>query len=166
MGESTPETIELRPVGWVRGSRQAARDDHWGGVASVIELDASVPDKTIAGLEEFSHLEVVFHFHQVEPDTVCTGARHPRNNPAWPCVGIFAQRARRRPNRLGVSRCRLDRVQGRRIRVLDLDAIEGTPVVDIKPYFRETAPLGSVEQAPWSTELMADYYRESDEEGS
>jgi tRNA-Thr(GGU) m(6)t(6)A37 methyltransferase TsaA len=125
----------------------------------VLELEPRFDDEALAGLEGFSHLEVVYVFHGVEPDTIVPGSRRPRRRDDWPRVGIFAQRARCRPNRLGVSRCRLVRVEGRRIVVRDLDAIDGTPVVDIKPFMIETAPIGPVHQPEWTRELMADYYR-------
>ncbi len=150
--------IELKPIGWVRSEVEDARDDHWHDVPSVIELAPEIPTDAIRGIEEFSHLQVVFHFHGVDEATVCEDARHPRNNPEWPVVGIFAQRARRRPNRLGLSVSRLVRVEGRRLHLLDLDAIDGTPVVDIKPFMREFAPREPVRQPRWSEELMANYY--------
>src|SRR5262249_40455092 len=111
-----------------------------------------------AGLEAFSHLEVVYCFHAVPLDRVETGARHPRGRSDWPLVGIFAQRGKARPNRLGVSRCNLVRVEGRVVTVRRLDAIDGTPVLDIKPYMREFGPIGEVKQPAWSVELMQDYY--------
>ena len=77
-----------------------------------------------------------------------------------PEVGILAQRAKRRPNRLGVSVCRLLRVEGLRLAVLDLDAIDGTPVVDVKPYMAEFDAKGEIRQPKWSTELMSTYFNE------
>jgi len=89
---------------------------------------------------------------------VQTAARHPRNNRDWPLVGIFAQRGKNRPNRLGVSRCAIERVEGLDIHVSGLDAIDGTPVLDIKPYMAEFAPAGETRQPEWATELMRNYY--------
>jgi tRNA (Thr-GGU) A37 N-methylase len=89
---------------------------------------------------------------------VQTAARHPRGNTEWPKVGIFAQRAKMRPNRIGVTTCRLLEVDGLTLRVQGLDAIDGTPVVDLKPYMREFGPRGDVRQPQWSTELMAGYW--------
>jgi len=82
----------------------------------------------------------------------------PRGNPAWPAVGIFAQRAKDRPNRIGLATCELIDVDGTVLRVRGLDAIDGTPVIDIKPYMVEFAPRGPSRQPPWSHELMATYY--------
>jgi tRNA (Thr-GGU) A37 N-methylase len=82
----------------------------------------------------------------------------PRGNPAWPEVGIFAQRAKNRPNRLGLSTCELLGVEGPSVRVRGLDAIDGTPVLDLKPFMIEFGPRGPVTQPSWSHELMRDYY--------
>ena len=150
----------VRPVGRVRSPvRDAMIDDRWGGVHARIELDPERfgPD-CVAGLGEFSHIEVVFLLDKVAEGEVETGARHPRNRPDWPAVGIFAQRARRRPNRIGVTVCRLLAVEGLAVVVDGLDAIEGTPVLDLKPYIREFGPKGSVRQPDWATELMSGYW--------
>lgn len=97
-------------------------------------------------------------FDRVPPEKIVTGARHPRNNPAWPRVGIFAQRGKNRPNRLGVSVVRIVGVDGARLHVAELDAIDGTPVVDIKPVLRELLPRGELRQPSWASELMAHYW--------
>ena len=153
------ELVTLRPVGHVVSPRADVEDDHWGDVASVLRLDPGqfTPD-ALAGLADFSHLEVVYHFHRVSEDRIETGARHPRNNHDWPLVGIFAQRGKNRPNRLGVSRCELLSVEGLDVHVRGLDAIDGTPVLDLKPYMVEFGPRGVVVQPEWSTALMESYY--------
>jgi tRNA (adenine37-N6)-methyltransferase len=149
----------VEPIGWVQSSRSDAIDDDWDAVTATITLDASqfTPD-AVAGLDEFSHIEVVFVFDQVEPDDIERGARHPRGNLDWPNVGILAQRAKMRPNRLGVTVCRLLEVDGLVLRVEGLDAIDGTPVLDIKPYMHEFGARGAVDQPDWSHELMASYW--------
>lgn len=101
---------------------------------------------------------MLYQFHQVDPAEVVTGARHPRNNPAWPSVGIFAQRAMSRPNRLGTTICRIVRVAGKQLIVADLDAIDGTPVLDLKPVMRELLPREPLRQPRWSHELMREYW--------
>jgi tRNA (Thr-GGU) A37 N-methylase len=152
-------TIALDPIGWVVGGRTEVVDDDWGQVAAVIRLDGSrYGAEALRGLDAFSHLEVVFHFHRVAPERIETTARRPRGNPDWPEVGIFAQRGKNRPNRLGVSRCRLVAVDGLELRVLGLDAVAGTPVLDLKPWMAEFGPLGEPVQPDWATELMRDYY--------
>jgi tRNA-Thr(GGU) m(6)t(6)A37 methyltransferase TsaA len=150
--------FECAAVGHVVGGRVPADDDAWGSVTAVIRLDGSFGPEALAGLGDFSHIEVVYVFDQVPESKIATGARHPRNNPEWPLTGVFAQRGKNRPNRIGVSRCRVLGVDGLDIAVQGLDAIDGTPVLDIKPWMREFAPIGDVHQPPWATELMAHYY--------
>ena len=130
MTEDESTAMGIAPIGWVRAPRTEARDDSWGAVTSTIELDARFSPVALAGLAEFSHLEVVYQFHRVALERIEAGARHPRNRADWPLVGIFAQRGKARPNRLGVSRCNLVRVEGRVVTVQRLDAIDGTPVLD------------------------------------
>jgi tRNA (adenine37-N6)-methyltransferase len=158
MSDNPRASIDIAPIGWVRAPRTVARDDNWGAVTSTIEIDERFSPDALAGLADFSHLEVVYLFHGVPLERVETGARHPRNRADWPLVGIFAQRGKARPNRIGVSRCNLVRVEGRVLTVQRLDAIEGTPVLDIKPYMVEFGPRGDVRQPAWASQLMSGYY--------
>ena len=73
-------------------------------------------------------------------------------------VGILAQRAKSRPNRIGVTLCELVSVDGLALRVRGLDAIDGTPVLDVKPYFSAFGPRGRVREPTWVHELMRDYW--------
>lgn len=150
--------ITLRAVGTVRAARRVALDDNWGGTEATIELADWLPEAALAGLDSFSHAEIIFVFDQVEPAAIVTGARHPRNNRDWPAVGIFAQRGKNRPNRLGLTTVRVLGVSGRRLRVAELDAIDGTPVLDIKPVMAEFLPRTPVHQPDWSHELMRHYW--------
>jgi tRNA (adenine37-N6)-methyltransferase len=153
------EPVLVYPIGHVRGGRRDVEDDAWGPVVSRIELDTGVVGAAATqGLDAFSHLEVVYVFDRVDPATVCTGARHPRGRTDWPEVGILAQRAKDRPNRLGVTVCELRGVDGPSIEVAGLDAVDGTPVVDVKPYLPGFAPRGEVRQPPWAEELMRGYW--------
>ena len=97
-------------------------------------------------------------FDRVNEGSYELGARRPRNNPDWPAVGVFAQRNKRRPNRIGVSTCELVVLDGVQMTVRGLDAIDGTPVLDIKPHMTEFAPRGAVRQPSWSHELMSGYW--------
>ncbi|HEY2808506.1 MAG TPA: SAM-dependent methyltransferase [Steroidobacteraceae bacterium] len=153
-----PVTVEA--VGYVSSSRAVARDDGWDAEISMIRLAPGFGPESVQGLGDFSHLEVLYHFHQADPAAVVRGARHPRDNPAWPLTGIFAQRGRNRPNLLGSTVCALVRVEGTTLHVSGLDAIDGTPVLDIKPVMQEFLPRGAVLQSRWSRELMRDYWRQ------
>jgi tRNA (adenine37-N6)-methyltransferase len=153
-------TYTVHPIGVVRSPVQEPKDDCWAGLVSVIELDPTqFTSESTDGLEKFSHVEVVFLFDRVAPEAVQTGSRHPRGRQDWPKVGIFAQRGKDRPNRIGFTVCKIERVEGLRISVRELDAIDGSPVLDIKPYMAEFAPREEVRQPAWSKELMASYFR-------
>jgi tRNA (adenine37-N6)-methyltransferase len=151
-------TISVRPIAWVRSTRVEVLDDGWDAERSAIELDAAVPDGALGGLEAFSHLDVVFFFDRARDVPPAPYVRHPRGNTAWPRVGIFAQRAKDRPNRLGLSTCAIVSVGPRRVEVAGLDAVDGTPVVDLKPHVRELGARGEVRQPGWMDELMAGYF--------
>ena len=151
-------SITLQPVAFVRGGRAEALDDDWAASRAAIELAPHIPEEALAGLGEFSHAEIVFVFDQVTDGQIVTGARRPRGNPDWPLVGIFAQRGKNRPNRLGVSVCRIAGVEGRSLIVEGLDAIDGTPVVDIKPVLKGFLPRGDVREPGWAAEIMKDYW--------
>lgn len=150
----------IEPIGFVQSVRQSPEDDFWGGEQACIALVSSYPPESLQGLSEFSHVEVVFLFHEVDPRKVVVGARHPRNNESWPEVGIFSQRAKNRPNRLGSTICKMVRVEGTRLYVSELDAINETPVIDIKPVMIEFLPREEVRQPPWATELMTKYWHQ------
>jgi tRNA-Thr(GGU) m(6)t(6)A37 methyltransferase TsaA len=150
--------FEVDPIGTVRAERTSAEDDYWGGSTAIIELSPHVDGDALVGLEAFSHAEIVYLFHLVRPDEVVLGARHPRNNPDWPRVGIFAQRAKKRPNRIGTTLVRVVERAGRTLRVAELDAVDGTPVLDIKPVLREFLPREPIAQPAWATELMERYW--------
>ena len=155
----TETDYTVTAIGWVRSPRTEPIDDDWGPIESTIALDGERygPD-VLAGLSDFSHIEVIFLFDQVDEAKINLGARHPRNRDDWPLVGIFAQRAKARPNRLGITTCELVDVDGLDVHVRGLDAIDGTPVLDIKPHVREFGPRGEVRQPAWISELMADYW--------
>lgn len=153
------DTITLTSIGTVRNSRKEPVDDGWDAIESIIALDTSRfgPD-ALAGLDGFSHVEVLFAFHLVAEGTVNTGARRPRGRADWPMVGIFAQRGKDRPNRLGLCVCPLLKVAGTTLTVRGLDAIDGTPVLDIKPWMKGFAPRGEVREPDWAAEIMKDYW--------
>ncbi len=152
-------TFEVQAIGVVRGGRAEPIDDDWGEIEATIELDGErFTSDVVAGLDSFSHVEVVFVFDRVDEAKVNLGSRHPRGNAEWPKVGIFAQRAKVRPNRIGLTTCELVGVDGLRVTVRGLDAIDGTPVIDLKPYMTEFAPRTPVRQPGWSSELMRGYW--------
>jgi tRNA-Thr(GGU) m(6)t(6)A37 methyltransferase TsaA len=153
-----PTMIALKPIGFVRSPVTEPRGCGWSRVVAVIELDTHIfKEEAVAGLDQFSHIEVIFHLHLVAGDVIETGARRPRNRGDLPLVGILAQRTKRQPNSLGLSCCRLLAVTGLNLTVEGLDALDGTPVLDVKPYFLEFGPRGEVKQPPWVREMLGGY---------
>ncbi|MCB9638256.1 MAG: SAM-dependent methyltransferase [Myxococcales bacterium] len=155
-------TWEVEAVGFVEAQREEAKDDFWGGEESCIVLAEHLGEEALWGIDTFSHVEVLFFFHGVKPEKIVSGARHPRNNTSWPKIGIFAQRGKNRPNRLGSTICRVLRVEGKRLYVAELDAIHGTPVLDLKPVMAEFLPRSEVRQPDWSHEIMRSYWSTKD----
>jgi len=149
--------ITLGTVGIVQNTRTDPGDtDHWGDVISAILIDERFPEDCLQGLEEFSHVEVLYHFHQAQerPDY---HARPPRGRSDLPAVGVFADRGPRRPNRIGATVCRVLSAERRQLTVRGLDAVDGTPVIDLKPVMRQFLPTG-LRQPPWVEALMAEYF--------
>ncbi|MFM8949004.1 MAG: tRNA (N6-threonylcarbamoyladenosine(37)-N6)-methyltransferase TrmO [Acidimicrobiaceae bacterium] len=151
------EAFRLDPIGVVHSSRGEAIDDNWDDETSSIRLLSPYGSQSVRGLETFSHCMVIYVFDRATWDE-SRMSRHPRGNTEWPEVGIFSQRAKDRPNRLGVAVCQVLEVDGDTIRVSGLDAIDGTPIVDIKPWMVEFGPRGEVSQPRWAGELMKDYW--------
>jgi tRNA-Thr(GGU) m(6)t(6)A37 methyltransferase TsaA len=152
-------SILMTPIGRVEGGRAVPDDDDWGASRARIVLDpVRFNDEALMGLDAFSHAEVVYVFDKVGDDQIVTGARHPRGNTDWPRVGIFAQRGKNRPNRIGVTVCEIVKVDGRTLEVRGLDAIDGTPVLDIKPVMSGFAPRGAVREPDWALAIMEKYW--------
>ena len=150
--------INFKPIATVKNSRLVPTDDFWGGIISEIVLADHVPSEAFDGISEFSHLEIIYYFNKLEPqDTVYSG--HPRGNPEYLQVGIFGQRKKDRPNAIGLCTVELLEHCGRTIKVKNLDAIEGTPVLDIKPIFKEFQPKGEIRQPEWVADLMENYWK-------
>lgn len=149
--------FEIAPVAWVAAERTEVKDDNWKGQSKIV-LDESMPDEALEGIETFSHLYVIFRFHMADPKKMTKGKRHPRNNPDWPEVGVFASRGKNRPNHLGLTTVKLVRREGRELVVERLDAIDGTPVVDIKPVMHAFEQQDEIRQPAWAIELMKQYY--------
>jgi tRNA (Thr-GGU) A37 N-methylase len=151
--------VIVTPIGHVRGGRAEAVDDAWDAVEAEIVLDpAQLGADAALGLGAFSHVVVVFVFDRLDPAKVERGARHPRGRLDWPRMGILAQRGSPRPNRIGVTTCRLLGVDGMRLRVRGLDAVDGSPVLDVKPHMTGFDPRGAVREPDWAREIMQGYW--------
>lgn len=151
-------TIEMTPIGRVEGGRDVPEDDDWGQSRARVLDPARFDDEALLGLDSFSHAEIVYVFDRVGEDQIVTGARHPRGNTAWPRIGIFAQRGKNRPNRIGVTVCEIVAVNGRTLEVKGLDAIDGTPVLDIKPVMSGFLPRDAIREPDWARAIMEAYW--------
>jgi tRNA-Thr(GGU) m(6)t(6)A37 methyltransferase TsaA len=149
--------MELRPIGVVRGPRVEPTDDNWGEVESAIVLDAALADG-LRGIEAFSHALVLFFMHEATFDPATDLVRRPRGRADMPETGIFAQRAKHRPNPIGVTAVRIAGRDGNVVRVRGLDAIDGTPVLDIKPYVPAFDRRDDVRVPGWMRDLMEGYF--------
>jgi len=151
--------MNIRKIGTVLTERKTPVDDNWQGVLSILELEEDIPFEAFDGLEDFSHIMVTFQFHLVEEPGFC-GKRHPRGNINWPQVGTFAQRNKNRINRIGICQCKMiKRLRENQIQVEGLDAIHQTPIIDIKPIFKEfSVDKKEIVQPQWVGELMTNYW--------
>ena len=153
-------TFTMVPVGTVGNDRtDPGNSDHWGAVLSTILIDERFGEDCLAGLGDFSHVEVVFVFDRTTEREDYRERRPSRGRADLPAVGVFADRGPRRPNRIGCTICEVVSAAGRRLTVRGLDAVDGTPVLDVKPVMRAFVPA-SVRQPDWVDALMGDYFRD------
>ncbi|MFH9745109.1 TrmO family methyltransferase [Streptomyces anulatus] len=155
---TSPMRIEITAVAQVVAGHKDPSDGYQGGVVSIIRMNEDFPLETLQGLPEFSHLEILWHFHRASPADVVLHARSPRGNPAWPPTGTFVHRNHRRPNQLGTTHPQLLRVDGRDLHVTYCDAVVGTPIFDVSPYFPVMGPQGEVHVPEWVDEMLGDYW--------
>src|SRR5476651_2138228 len=140
--------IILHPIATVTNQRTTPTDDFWGSTISEIALLEHIPEEALNSIETFSHLEIIYYFDKVQKENIVFSGR-PRGNPDYPNVGIFGQRKKDRPNQLGLCTVELLKHKGRSIFVKYLDAISGTPVLDIKPVFKEFGVRKEIVQPAW-----------------
>ena len=150
--------IKLQPIATVKNSRTEPIDDHWENIVAEIELANHIPTEAFENILDFSHLEIIYYFNKVKSDGIVFSGR-PRGNPNYPLVGILGQRKKDRPNQIGLCTVELLEHNGRTIKVKYLDAIDGTPVFDIKPVFKEFQPRGEIKQPIWVADLMKSYWK-------
>lgn len=149
--------VSIEPIGVVCSPVTEGVDADWGGIISEIHLwDELAPG--LEGLEAFSHINVIFWMHQASFSPGDDLLRHPRGRDDMPEVGIFAQRAKHRPNPVGLTAVRLLGIEGNVLRVQGLDAVDGSPVLDIKPYFPQFDRMGDAQTPEWVDRLMQGYF--------
>lgn len=127
--------MTLKAIGFVANEvKQPPEPEYnWPEAISEITIDAALTE-SLENLEEFSHIIVLYWMHQLTAGEEMPPRVHPRGDPELPLVGRFATRSPRRPNLIGKAVVRLLERRGNILRVAGLDAIDGTPVIDIKPY--------------------------------
>ncbi len=150
------DEVTLRAVGEVRSPRTTFEDAGWGAVESTIELRPEFA-AGLEGLGTFSHVVVLFHMHR-DPGDPEAWVRRPRGRADMPLLGVFAQRGRMRPNPIGVTTAEIVRVEPGRLVVRGLDALDGTPVLDLKPYFPEFDRAEGARVPEWVDRLMRGYF--------
>ncbi len=141
----------VKPIGLVRSEvREPPGADYpWDKVISRIVVDIHLTE-ALDGLEDFSHLIVLYWMHLVDKSKL-TLKIHPRGKPELPLVGLFATRSPLRPNPIGKATVKLLERKGNVLTVQGLDAVDGTPVIDIKPHIPGSDTPEDARVPPWIT---------------
>jgi tRNA-Thr(GGU) m(6)t(6)A37 methyltransferase TsaA len=149
--------ISLKIIGYVESNVKKQTDEHWGDVVARVVL---VPEYRagLQGIEQFSHALIVTFLHEARFEASRHLVRRPRGLDTMPEVGIFAQRAKDRPNPLGITAVSIVGVKSGVLLVRGLDAIDGTPVVDVKPYYPSYDRIMNATVPEWVDRLMKDYF--------
>ncbi len=158
--------LTISPIATVANDVHVGLDTGWGAVVSCLEL-APRYHGMLDGLDAFSHVLVVFWMHENGAAGRWTTAeslaprRHPRDREDLPEVGLLAQRAKHRPNPIGVTVCERLSVESGRLIVRGLDALHGTPVLDIKPHVPAFDARPDATTAPWLDTIMRGYFTDA-----
>jgi tRNA-Thr(GGU) m(6)t(6)A37 methyltransferase TsaA len=143
-------------IGHVDSPVKEPVDMDWGEVESNIVLNNEYAPGLL-GLDQFSHAIIVTHLHQANWDAETHLRRHPQEREDMPLLGIFAQRAKHRPNSIGVTAVQILKVLEDSLKVRGLDVIDGTPVLDIKPYVPQYDKRNAT-IPDWMKKLMENYF--------
>jgi tRNA-Thr(GGU) m(6)t(6)A37 methyltransferase TsaA len=150
MAEQLPD-MKLKAIGIVRNEIKQPIRHGWSEIVSEIVVDNSLAE-ALDGLDECSHIIVLYWMHQLTPGRKLPLKVHPMGKPELPLVGRFATRSPSRPNPVGQSTVKFLERRGNILRVKGLDAIDGTPVIDIKPYIPKYDSADDAKAPPWMTE--------------
>lgn len=129
---SAAEKIELKPIGFVKTKAVGKEVRDKGNVSEIVFREDLV--EALDGIEDFSHLFVIFWMHEISEEERRTMKVHPRGRRDMPLLGAFATRTPHRPNPIGLTLVELLEVEGNVVTVRGLDAFDGTPVLDVKPF--------------------------------
>lgn len=152
--------IILKPIGVVRSAYHARKDVPRLGGAAAVELYREYADGLLQ-LEKHSHLWVLVWLDRAERDTLKVIPRGIAERTAENRHGVFAVRSPVRPNPIGLTLARILRVDGTRIELDRLDFMDGTPVIDLKPYFLSRDAVYSARNTQIGRPLNRDALRES-----
>lgn len=146
----------MKPIGYVHNNVENKKDVAWGQDVSTIHLEEEYYSG-LEGLSDFSHAIIIYHLDKAVYDKEKHLQRRPQNRDDMPLVGIFSQRGKDRPNRIGMTSVQIVNVEDTQLTVKGLDAIDGTAVLDIKPYY----PVYDKKDAivpEWVDRLMEHYF--------
>ncbi|NHK30462.1 MAG: tRNA (N6-threonylcarbamoyladenosine(37)-N6)-methyltransferase TrmO [Asgard group archaeon] len=149
--------MNIEPIGYVKNDIPNPTDENWSEVISDIILDVNYATG-LFGLEKFSHALIIFFMHKASFVKEKHLVRHPRERLDLPKIGIFAQRAKHRPNPIGITTVKIVGVDNNILTVKGLDAINETPVIDIKPYNPYFDKMDKSKMPKWVDEVMKDYF--------
>lgn len=150
------QEIIMTPIGYVENNVQAKKDVSWGGDISSIVLEKEYY-MGLSGLEDFSHAVIIYYLDKAEYKREKHLRRRPQNRDDMPLVGIFSQRGKDRPNKIGMTAVQIVEVCEKALAVKGLDAINGTAVLDIKPYY-PVYDKKDVDVPDWVNRLMEHYF--------
>jgi len=150
--ENLMPEIVMKPIGRVRNEVKERGREGWEEVASEIVIDESLTE-CLDGLEQFSHIIIIYWMHRVAPSRQLVAKIHPRGRADLPLVGLFSTRTPERPNPLGVTTAKLVGRNRNVLKVVGLDALDGTPVIDIKPYMPGYDSPPDAKEADWVKKL-------------
>jgi tRNA-Thr(GGU) m(6)t(6)A37 methyltransferase TsaA len=151
------EEIKLKPIGFVSSPIIERMDENWGEIKSKIILNPEYAG-ALTGLDGFSHAIIVTYLHQAQYEKEKHLQRRPRNLETMPKVGILSQRAKNRPNPIGITAVKIIDVGDDYLEVKGLDAINGTPILDIKPYYPDYDKIDNPKVPEWVDRLMKKYF--------
>lgn len=143
------EALKIKVIGVVRNNVRESIFGGWKEVISNLEIYDDFIDG-LSGLEDYSHVTVIYWMNAVDS---CTLTHRPQGKKDVPEVGIFACRCPTRPNPLGISTAKLLRKDKKSLSVKGLDALDGTPIIDIKPYTPQYDLYSDVVIPEWVNKL-------------
>ncbi len=146
------ESVSLTPIGRVINGVEYPSDVKWKNIVSEVVIAPQLAE-ALDGIEDFSHIVIVFYLHKVNENRRSLLKVHPGGREELPLVGVFATRSPVRPNPIGITEVKLLERRGNILKVLGLDAYDGTPVLDIKPYLRRGDLVEEVTTPDWLLRL-------------